>query len=311
MSDRPFSIIDLEPNTPEWHSWREGKLTASGAGVIMGAVPRTYEVHTWDDLRMQMMGLGPEPEGFTIELFAHGHKAEAQCRDALFPHFLPVIIESHADPRFTATLDGMAELPDTGELFWLEIKSPHPRHNTNSSTWKQASKSGNAKQRIQPMYWWQLVHQAMVIGPEANALCKFVVYLSPRQYQVIDVPYRELEADIPALLEQWEAFADGELQGNHAVAWLEAASEWKAAEAAAKEADARLKDARQSLIDLSPDEDTYGGGVDLKHITSKGSVKWKDLAEACLVKLGEDVALDDWRGPDRKSSRVTRIKDEA
>ena len=309
MNDRPFTIIDLEPNTPEWHSWREGKLTASGAGVVMDTVPKSYEVHTWDDLRMQMMGLGPEPEGFTVELFAHGHRAEAQCRDALFPHFMPAIIESKADPRFTASLDGLAELPDGG-LMWLEIKSPHPRHNIGSSTWKWARKSGTAKQRIQPMHWWQLTHQAMVLGPETQPLCKFVVYLTPRQYQVIDVPYSDLEADIPALLEQWEAFADGELQGNHSPAWLEAAAEWKAAEAAAKEADARLKEARQALMDLSPNEDTHGGGVDLKHVTSRGSVQWKNLAEHCLDIMGEDVPLDDWRGPDRRSTRITRIKDE-
>ena len=284
------NLVTHPQGSPEWHDWRRGKATASRADVIMGCAPSWKSVRTWDELRLDMAGLGPEPDKWARRAFAHGHRMEPIARKAAVPGYAPACIEMDGDPRFTASLDGLLETLD-GAVHWAEIKCPVTRER---STAFKAARDGRIPDHIR----WQLVHQAGVIGDEATR-CRYIVYVGPGDGEIadIDIPTAELLEDWPELHARWLEFLGDDSSGRKA-----ASQAWLAAKRELDIAKARLAEARIALTALGPGE---AAGVKVAQIERKGSVDWKAAAASYGC---DETGAEPFRRPSTTTTTIREIK---
>lgn len=192
-------LVTIAQRTPEWYAWRAGKATASRADVIAGCAPRWKAVRTWDDLRMDMAGLGPEPSEWMLRARERGQRMEATALDWSAYGASPACIEMDGDARFTASLDGL----DYGRypIAWVEIKCP--MHGERSKTWRAMGED-----RVPDHIRVQLVHQAAVIGDE-DGICRLVCFLGAGKLRTMDIHAANLLAEWPPLHERWIRFLEG------------------------------------------------------------------------------------------------------
>ena len=232
-------IVDVVPNTSEWYEWRASVRTASQAPVIMGAAPSYWEVRTWDQLRNLPVGERPAPVRVCASLYDRGHRMEQEWMAAhvLRPH--PVCLQRD---NYSASLDGHIE--DPLGFQWWEIKTVR---NRRSQMWAQKPSDASEVRERFPHVWWQLVHQAHVVG-DLSAICLLVVVLDETVWHQVRVPVDKLLADWPALEEQWDVFAAGGQPGLQDEAWLDAALSYLEADKSLKAADLRKKLARKQLL---------------------------------------------------------------
>lgn len=298
--------VDLEQGTPEWHDWRDTKCGASEAAIIMGCAPSYWECRTWDDLRLVKGGARFEPSPQARRAWDYGEKMEKVARDHFFPKYAPACFERGP---YAASLDGMYSIGSpVHEVHWVEIKCPVSKM---KSTLLRGLLQEDAQ--IPPHYWYQLVHQKMVLGPLAGD-AYFCVFVSrvPGEYWVGEVPAADLNDDIALLQEQWERFLGGAEQHDRGVAWETAAERWLAAKARADDAYDEMSDHREQLIRMAEGEDIEANGVRVKHTTRRGSVDWKAVAEDLydrLVRSSIDCAplkehSEDFRKKDSHSVTV-------
>ena len=328
-------LVELDQNTEEWLDWRRSKLSASNAGVIMLSTPSWMPVRTWEALRGRSE---PEARSEFLDLAAeHGQKTEPIARARFAPDLPAVCAEMDEDDRFAASLDGWN--PETNT--WLEIKCPMVgRRSKHLMQWK-TFEGDRIDRRIQSHVWWQLVHQAAVVG-DPSATCQFVVWVDEDNYINERIPALLLLTYWPALKEQWIRWAMGEdpprtckICGT--VEWsLEpltngqcwecedinvhteeekaeerrlkgldnretATHEYLSALAEHNRVTARLDEAKAALLHLGPGE---GYGVRVLVYEYAGSIDWQKAAKS--VYDGKDVK--EWSEGFRKPARtVTKI----
>ena len=211
-------------------------------------------------------------------MFDHGHRKELEARSELtLPEkLLPVCGESDGDPKMTASLDGYYVAHD-GQVMWTEIKCPYT--SIKSKTWQLAAADHlPLRERIPDHYWWQLVHQAGVIG-DKNASCYYLVYIDNTLYRNIQIPAWTLLKDWPTLKQEWERFLRGDSQGRHDLVWLEATKEWQELKAQHDRAKRELEAAKERVIELSTNGlGPIGCGVEVQTIERKGRIDWERVA---------------------------------
>jgi putative phage-type endonuclease len=110
--------IELEQGTPEWLTFRETKIGASDAPIIMGVSPWCTPYQLWErKLRLK------EAQTMTPAM-ARGHAMEAKAREQLELHFgivlKPGVIQSDVYEWQMASLDAISE---DGSIV-IEIKCP-------------------------------------------------------------------------------------------------------------------------------------------------------------------------------------------
>ena len=271
--------VELEQGSPEWDAWRLEHCTASEAPAIMGCAPEYYHVQTWDDLRLVKAGMGAPPDERALEAFAHGHRKEIEARNALFPgfRFKPACFE---DGAFGASLDGYRG------THWLEIKSPVSGR--ASKMYRAASQTvAPPRERILDHTWWQLVHQAGVLGPDMTA-CTLLVYLSTEEYEAVVIPAEDLRQDWPELRERWEKFLAGGAPDRDDPQWANAVLNWINYKHESDKLAALLKSARSDLIALAGSDGDSGRGVSVSVTERKGIVDWRAVAEALFDRHPEE-----------------------
>lgn len=142
-----FTIVDIEPNTPEHFEFRKGKIGASHAPTIMGCGFQTA-VSLWEE-----MVFGKERH--KTASMARGIDLEPKARDwankELSIDFRPVVTQDIANPWRIASLDGYAE--PHGAVQILEIKCPGKEDHA-------IAMKGKAPKHYMP----QLQHQMDVTG---------------------------------------------------------------------------------------------------------------------------------------------------
>ena len=338
-----MKLVELEQGTEDWLDWRRSKLSASNAGVIMLDTPSWMPVRTWEALRGRSALFGnidPEPEErseFLARAAEHGLKTEPIARARFAPDLPAVCGEMDGDDRFAASLDGWN--PETRT--WLEIKCPMVGKRSKHLTQWKACEGDRINKRIQPHVWWQLVHQAAVVG-DLSATCQFVVWVDDDNYINQRIPASLLLQSWPELVEQWDRWTIGEEPPRTcntcgAVEWsLEPLTDgqcWeceadsvmievkKAAERSLKGLDNRetathaylaalaehtrvkalLDEAKEALIHLGPGE---GYGVKVSAHQYAGAIDWQKAAKS--IYDGEHVK--EWSEGFRKAERtVTKI----
>ena len=299
-------IVAVEANTPEWHEWRATVRTASQAPVIMGAAPSYWQTRTWDQLRNEPVGERPAPDEFTQALYDRGHRMEQQWLKAHVLRPRPVCLQRGP---FSASLDG--HIDDPLGFQWWEIKTVR---NARSKLWQNRCTEAH---KVPAHVWWQLVHQAHVVG-DPSAICLLVVVLSETEWYQLRVNASLLLDYWHTLEEQWEQYAAGGQPGLADDAWLTAAGDYLAAKEAADSAAETLKQARATVLGLAAEQDgkAVGGGIQVITSSRQGSIDYKTMAREWMRKFegmhmqeGEfDEEAERFRKPDFpiQSIRKTR-----
>lgn len=151
-----FKFIDLVQGTPEWHEFRQDKIGASMAPVIMGVSPFQTRLELWEEIQFGKK----RPKTKAMERGTQMEPAALQwINEALGTNYQPITIQSLTVPERIASLDGHFE--KDGLHFLLEIKCP------NVQTHLEAV-GGD----IPAHYYPQLQHQMDVAGVEE------IIYLS-------------------------------------------------------------------------------------------------------------------------------------
>ena len=151
-------LIDLVQGSPEWLKWREWKIGASDAAVIMGISPFKTALQLWEEKVMEV-------ESKTTYAMDRGTRLEKTSRDLLNQtlnnglKYSPACIEHDDIPWMIASLDGAmintmfgASSGKCDVLKACEIKCPG----------KEAH-SMALEGKVPPYYMPQLQHQ-MVVG---------------------------------------------------------------------------------------------------------------------------------------------------
>lgn len=113
-----MKIIDLEQDTPEWHSLRRKSIGASDCSIIMGNNPHKDEY----TLFQEKMGVHQDKEN---EYMREGKRLEPIARELLSQKlsldFMPRVIQSKTRPWQIASLDALDGDDERGWVFG-EIK---------------------------------------------------------------------------------------------------------------------------------------------------------------------------------------------
>ncbi len=296
--------VHLGPGSEEWLDWRETVRSASEAPIIMGAAPAYWERNSWADLRNPKP---QEPSDYTREIWAYGHRREEEYRRAHHPHLMAVNLQRG---DYGASLD-IADLdhPFDGPIWW-EVKSPVK---ATSKIWAVAADAPTPDDIRAGLahVWWQLVHQAYVVG---GGRC-YLVVTDPRGdgQIVLPIPVTALMADWPILRAEWEAFGEGLEPGIRDEAWEMAARDYLAADGLYKEAVDGRKQSRSRLLSLAQEHsDPRGGGVMVITSRREGNIDYRRMATDLYQKLdlGEefDEMAERYRKPGFAIQTVRRTK---
>jgi len=144
-----FTIVDIEPNTPEHFEFRKGKIGASHAPSIMGGGFQKA-VDLWEEIVFNK-------ERPKTHAMARGIDLEPKARDwfnkEMGIDFRPIVAQSKVFPWRIASLDGYFAVEGFVQI--LEIKCPGKKDHEL------------AKQGIVPKHYMpQLQHQMDVMGIE-------------------------------------------------------------------------------------------------------------------------------------------------
>ena len=299
--------FNLADDQEAWLKWRDGLKQASNAPIVMQVTPSYWETRTWQELRTPR-DERPEPSEETKRIWEEGHRRERIWHQAHAQH-LPSQVCVERD-GYGATLD-VADLDNPFGAVWWEVKSPTSRR---SKIWT-AMKDPSPKQvrTLLPYVWWQLVHQAHVVG-DLLGVCYLVVTRpgGPGSRRVA-IQAEMLLDDWPTLHEQWQLFESGGMPGQADDAWIRTASAYRNADSEYKAWEERRKRARVALLSLAaehPDDKVRGGGVTVSTVRREGTIDYKTMAMDAYAKFGStdeqfSCEAERYRRPSYETARIT------
>ena len=287
------TFYDLEQGSAEWLAFRKDKISASKIGVIMGLSPWKTAYMQWSE----DIGLN-EPSAPSAAM-TRGSLMEA---DALREYCLLRGIEmksavvTHSDyPDFMASLDGISY--DSKQI--VEIKCPGAKGHEESI-------NGDVK----PLYIAQMNWQMFCTG---LSQCDYFSYDGENGYIiVINRDNALIEQMITAANEFLNycrtltppPFTDLDYEDkSHDAYWQSLCDSYYTYAYEEKVAKSRKEAIKEKMIEYSEGRNVIGSNSKFTKVTTKGRVQYDDIPEL------KDVSLDQYRGPDVISYRITTTKD--
>ncbi len=164
-----MKIIEISQASDEWKLWRQSRITATSASIIMGNNPWKSKI----DLFNEMLGITPPQE--LNAAMARGSALEPEARELFIKEtgidMIPIVCENDDHYWMAASLDGWCE--ENNAI--LEIKSP------NEKTHEMACEG------IIPIYYSdQMQHQLAVTK---GSICYYMSYRPeyPIKHAIIEV----------------------------------------------------------------------------------------------------------------------------
>ena len=285
-----MKMINVKQGSPEWLALRKENYTASEAPAMMGDSSYTSR----DQLIYQKVtGYTPPVTPFMQQRFDEGHITEALAR--------PIIEDREMKQLFpvtaTRTVDGLPLLAsfdgiDLDRLLIFEHKLWNPKI--------VAQIEGEG---IEPAYYWQLEHQALVASNGSSETRVIFVCSDGTPGNLHWVYYEPQEHRQKALIDGWHQFhgdlikakalhEQGKLPNPYAEAvvrdddaFIKAEKSYQLALIALEAAKATAEKAKQDLIDLTGGAKTKGTQFQLYPTYRKGSVRWQDAFKAMLPEV--------------------------
>ena len=150
-----YKVINLEQNTPEWLKFRQEKIGASDAPIILGVSPWKTAYKLWEE---KIHGFN----SFETESMRRGKDLEESARSCFEKYtnslVKPQVVQSIENPWMIASLDGI----DIDGEFIVEIKCPNAKDH-------QLAKDGKIPEKYIP----QLQHQLAVVGLKSGHYFSF------------------------------------------------------------------------------------------------------------------------------------------
>lgn len=285
----------MEQRTPEWFAARAGRITASGAGALLGLSPHTSEADGFRSLVRSMHGMPSEFVGNVATEYGTFHEAGA-------------LVEYCMETGATVWSLGFAEFNDwlgaspdglIDHYGMLEIKCPFGKRNENPPVFKPIDD--------QPHYYAQMQIQMYCTG---RKWCDFFQW-SPNGTITERVNRNDiwLDKNIPILHEIHQRakaadpadFVGPKRQEYDTPEAAKLVAEYDELSEAIDNASARKKDIVARMVEMSGKRDAVIGGRNLTLVKRKGSVSY---AKAIGVLL-PDADLEKWRG---KASEGWQLK---
>lgn len=272
--------IDLVQGSPEWLAFRQNKIGASDAPVIMGVSPWTTPHALWE----QKVGLRPAQA--TTARMQRGHDLEEPARQQ-FAQLMgievdPMVVQHREHDWMIASLDGL----DKQGKCLVEIK--HPGINDHMTALQ-----GQVPEKYKP----QLQHQIAVVESMLGYQLEKTYYCSSDGEKMVAVPVERDDKYIAYLIEQelefWRCvqnFQPPKMNAKECAErtdelWVAAAGLLLSRRAITQAAVEDEEEARQTLIALSGKCNAQGGGIRLSHVTQKGNIDYKSIPELRGVDL--------------------------
>lgn len=161
-----MKIINLEQGSPEWLQWRQTRITATDAGIILDVNPWESILDLWES----KLGLKPPKE--TTAAMQRGHELEPVARklfneSMVGENYQPLVIEGDGDDYWMgASLDGINQ----DRTCICEIKCPKLETHVNSINYDEDLDLSFA---IPVYYYSQMQHQMYTANVE---WCYYVSY---------------------------------------------------------------------------------------------------------------------------------------
>jgi len=286
----------MEQRTPEWFAARAGRITASGAGALLGMSPHTSEADGFRSLVRSMHGMPSEFLGNVATEYGTFHEAGALVEYCMETGY------DVKDLAFSPYADWLGASPDglIGKYGMLEIKCPFGKRNENPPIFKSI--------KDQPHYYAQM--QIQMFCCTGRDWCDFFQW-SPNGTMVERVWEDDewLDKNIPILREIWERakaadpadFVGPKRQEYDTPEAAKLVAEYDELSEAIDNASARKKDIVARMVEMSGKRDAVIGGRNLTLVKRKGFVSY---AKAIGVLL-PDADLEQWRG---KASEGWQLK---
>lgn len=259
-------FINIEQNTPEWLEYRGSKFNASEAGDVMGVGFNKPYV-------LAQIKKGQKAV-FENQAMKNGKNYEPDLRawlnKTMHYDFLPAVMQSDKDKRFSASLDGLDIMADV----ICEIKF-------SDAEYKQVKECGVPSKK----YYYQVQHQLYV--SEAKK-CIFAVGHLNDDFELEAVTCEVLpnKKAINELKNAWNAFEKEYLQDDEANnEWLELASELSELNAQKSELEAKIAELKAKAIEKADGREQAHFGLSVYKINRKAQPDYKGYCEF----MGYDV----------------------
>ena len=290
-------LLKVDQRTPEWHSWRKTKITASMAPVIMG-------VSKWQtpyELFMEIAGLKqPRPPNFAM---MQGIQVEEQVLE-MFNHvinksgsnpcnFVPCVVESSEIDYIGASLDGWCEECQ----MLVEIKNANEKDHEL------------ARLEIVPTHYIpQVQFQLVVTGTHQGYYC------SHRNGEIIIVPvYQDGEyiLDMMQKVNEFKTCLDTGVfpdMGEKDILNMEDDEEWKhlctkyfVTKSQCNFWMDEMDKLTNELEKKCDGKNAEGHGVRLKKIVRRGTIDYSKISEL------KDIDVEQYRRPDTIYYKISDI----
>jgi putative phage-type endonuclease len=295
MKKVKMKILNLEPNTPEWESYRKSVIGASDCAAIMGCSPFQTALDVWNS----KMGISNQPVNAAMR---RGTFSEPFAR-ALFETYIgkkvtPCVVEHPKHPWLIASLDGLSQ----DHTLICEIKTPS----------KEVFEKG-IRGVIPDHYYIQMQAQLACTGLK---ICHYVLYDGDKIHVDI-VPWDDEE--IEKILEVCGKFYHENMLGFTAPDndperdYLDMKSMWMWGVQENKYKDicqkielleSEKEACRIRMINMSMERNAKGSQYRLTKVMSKGKIDYSKIEEL------KEIDLEKYRGKPTESYRITAIKGE-
>jgi putative phage-type endonuclease len=276
----------MEQRTPEWHAARAGRVTASGAGALLGMSPHTSEADGFRRLVRSMHGMESEFVGNVATEYGTFHEDGALVEYCMETgHDVEELAFAPIDDWLGASPDGLI-----GDYGMVEIKCPFGKRKDNPPEFKSIDD--------QPHYYAQMQIQMYCTDRD---WCDFFQY-SPHGTMTERVERDDswLDEYIPKLHAIWTRakaadpadFAGPKRQEYDTPEAAKLVAEYDELRDAIDNASARKKDIIARMVEMSGKRNAVIGGRNLTLVKQKGKVSY---AKAIGVLL-PDADLEQWRG---------------
>lgn len=281
--------VNYEQGSQEWLSFRQTKLGASDAPIILGVSPYKTPYKLWQE----KLGLAQDTP--KTEAMRRGTQQEPYIRELVNKHFFaddeskfePAVFVHDKIDYMMASLDGYHE-SELGKLA-IEIKYANAADH-------EIAASGDVPGKYKP----QLEHQLEVLGLNYIYYCSYNASASKElhvvRYDSNKALRKELldaEKKFWKCLQELEAPAlqKGDYVQMESKEWLEACAKYRYAQEQIATAESLKEEAKQEMIRLSDGKSVEGYGITLSHCVRKGNVDYAKIPQL------KDVDLEVYRKP--------------
>ena len=263
-----MKLIDLEQNTPEWLAFREDKIGASSAPIIMGVSPWMTPFQLYE----QMLGVTPPTQ--ENEAMRRGKALEEEARQKFIQQtgiaVKPAVAVHDKFSWLMASFDGLCE--DNRVI--VEIKCPGKEDHETALSGKVPEK-----------YYPQLQHQLAVCGYEKayyfsyNERSSALVTVDRNDDYIVELMKEEM-----AFLKCLHTFTPPKLTDRdyiirEDVAWRDLANELLALQKQKEVLEDREAAIKAELQVMAQGKNTKGCGIALQKIVRKGNVDYSAIPE--------------------------------